>query len=122
MKVKIPVNVIGSSKGVKRGGIVEHFAWDLEVKCLPMNIPENITVDISDLDIGEDIYVKDIPINEKFTINESDDKLIIGILGKREEEEVVAPEESVEEAKTESSEGTDDKSSGKDSDKEDSKK
>jgi len=61
IKVNVPVQVKGEAVGVKQeGGSLEHLLWEVEVECLPTNIPKEIQVDITALKLGEAIYVKDI--------------------------------------------------------------
>jgi len=61
IKVNLPVETKGEAAGVKQeGGSLEHILWEIEVECLPTNIPKNIEVDISALKMGEAIHVRDI--------------------------------------------------------------
>lgn len=60
--VKVEIHLIGEPDGVKnQGGILEHVARELEVSCLPADIPEEIRVDVSHLVIGTAVHVSDIP-------------------------------------------------------------
>ena len=61
IKVNVPIETKGDAIGVKQeGGSLEHLLWEIEVECLPTNIPKHIEVDISALKMGEAIHVKDI--------------------------------------------------------------
>ena len=61
IKVNLPVETKGEAAGVKQeGGSLEHILWEIEVECLPTNIPKSIEVDITALKMGEAIHVKDI--------------------------------------------------------------
>ena len=61
IKVNLPIETKGEAFGVKQeGGSLEHILWEIEVECLPTNIPKNIEVDISSLKMGEAIHIKDI--------------------------------------------------------------
>ncbi|MEI6831572.1 MAG: 50S ribosomal protein L25 [Candidatus Omnitrophota bacterium] len=61
IKVNVPVETKGEAVGVKQeGGSLEHLLWEIEVECLPTNIPKNIEVDITSLKLGEAIHIKDI--------------------------------------------------------------
>lgn len=64
VKVSVPVNLIGSSKGVLRGGRLIKKFRKLLVKGLVENIPEQIEVDISELDIGDAIKISDLNIDD----------------------------------------------------------
>ena len=61
IKVNVPVETKGEAVGVKQeGGSLEHILWEIEVECLPTNIPKNIEVDVTALKMGEAIHIKDI--------------------------------------------------------------
>ena len=60
IKVDVPVESKGESKGVKEGGVLEHILWQVEVECLPTQIPEKIDARIDALEIGDSIHVKDL--------------------------------------------------------------
>ena len=63
LKISVPLSSKGEPVGVKiDGGILEHIMWELEVECLPADIPEKIEIDVSNLKIGESLHVKDIPV------------------------------------------------------------
>lgn len=79
IEIEIPVVLEGQAKGVKEGGIIQHSLHKLHVSCLPGNIPEHITVNISDLALGHAVHVKDISIpGVKFLHNE--DAIIVSIV------------------------------------------
>jgi len=56
----VPVRLLGAAPGVKAGGILQQATSEIEVRCLPDQIPETIDVDISALDIGDSIHLRDI--------------------------------------------------------------
>lgn len=59
--VKVPVVLHGEPKGVKQqGGILEFLHKEIEVECLPTAIPEHVDIDVSGLELGQAIYVKDV--------------------------------------------------------------
>jgi large subunit ribosomal protein L25 len=61
IKVNVPITVKGESVGVKQeGGSLEHILWDIEIECLPTQIPKDIEVDISSLKLKDSIHVKDL--------------------------------------------------------------
>lgn len=61
IKIKVPISAKGEPIGVKRdNGSLDHVMWELEVTCLPTQIPQNIEVEVSHLAIGDNIYVKDL--------------------------------------------------------------
>ena len=67
--LNVPVNVVGKSEGVEKGGTLEVIRRSLAVICLPGNIPESITVDISSLDIGDSIHVSQIVTDDDVKLN-----------------------------------------------------
>ena len=63
LKVNVPLASKGEAVGVKvDGGILEHVMWELQVECLPTDIPEKIEADITNLKIGDSLHVKDIAV------------------------------------------------------------
>ncbi|MBC2715816.1 MAG: 50S ribosomal protein L25 [Desulfobacteraceae bacterium] len=72
----VPIVTTGTSKGVEAGGILQIIRRELDVNCLPTEIPKQITIDITDLDIGDSIHVDEIelegdveiPFDANFTI------------------------------------------------------
>ena len=65
--VEIPVHLLGKPEGVKMGGILEQVQRTIQIQCLPGDIPRGIDVDVSALQIGDSIHVKDLTV-EKFKI------------------------------------------------------
>ena len=76
--VSLPVSIVGTSPGVLRGGKLHKKLRRLTVKGLLNNIPEKITVDISPLDIGNSIRVKDIKI-ENLTLLDKEASIVVGV-------------------------------------------
>lgn len=60
IRVNVPVIVTGKSKGVELGGMLQIIRRELEVYCYPDNIPETVTIDITELDKGDSVHVEDI--------------------------------------------------------------
>lgn len=61
IKVNVPIETSGEAAGVKQeGGSLEQLLWEIEVECLPTNIPEKIEVDVTALKMGEAVHVKDL--------------------------------------------------------------
>lgn len=70
VNVKVPLHFVNesSSKGVKLGGgIVVHTMTELEISCLPGNLPEYIEVDLADMDIGDTLHISDLKLPEGVT-------------------------------------------------------
>ena len=64
INVSIPIVTVGKSKGVEVGGMLQLVRRELEVLCLPNEIPEFIEVDVSNLDIGDSLHVDEIELGE----------------------------------------------------------
>jgi len=95
--VEVPVEVKGEAKGIKLGGVLERPLWNVEVECLPRDIPENIIVDISDLDIGHSIHIADLKVPEGVEITADPKEVVASITAPIKEEEIVEEAEVVEE-------------------------
>ena len=80
------VDLEGEAIGAKEGGVVQQPLFELSVTAKVSEFPENITVDISNLNIGDSLSVGDIRNNQPFTINHEDDEVIVSILAPRVEE------------------------------------
>jgi large subunit ribosomal protein L25 len=94
--VTVPVVVKGESKGVKQqGGLLDFVTREIEVECLPANIPENITVDVSEMMLHDSIRVRDLPVDPKWkAISEGDTMLVHIVMPKAEEEPAAATAEA----------------------------
>ena len=93
IRVEVPVVLAGESVGVKsKGGILEQPLRQLFVECLPLNIPERITVDVSALDIGDAIHVRDLTVGEGVRILEDAGRVVTSVVALA-AEEVAAPVE-----------------------------
>jgi large subunit ribosomal protein L25 len=62
IRASIPVETTGEAAGVKGGGILEQSVRSLHVECLPKDLPETISIDVSALNVGDSIHVKDIQL------------------------------------------------------------
>ena len=90
LQVNVHVELVGTPVGVKvQGGIVDWVTRELEVECLPSDIPERITVDISNLEIGKHVRVAEIKAPDKVKILTEPDIVIAHVVAPRAEE--VAP-------------------------------
>lgn len=88
----VPLHFIGEDKalGVKEGGVVSHNMSDVEISCLPANLPEYLEVNVTDLKMNETIHLSDIKLPEGVEIvalTHEDDKSVVSIHMPRAEEE-----------------------------------
>ncbi len=97
--VEVPVHVVGEAPGMKVGGVIEHHLWDVEVECLPSDVPDTIEADISNLELGDGLRVGDLAIPPAVTVLTNTDELVLAVVTPqilRVEEEEVPAEEVVE--------------------------
>ncbi|MFA5261655.1 MAG: 50S ribosomal protein L25 [Candidatus Omnitrophota bacterium] len=88
IEVKVGLVAKGDAPGVKKNhGSLEHHMWDLEVICLPMNIPQHIDVDISALEIGDSVYVKNLVLPEGVRTKEDPESVVCTVIPPMREEE-----------------------------------
>jgi large subunit ribosomal protein L25 len=109
INVMVPVATTGKSPGVEIGGILQVVRREMEVLCLPGEIPDSIEVDVSELGIGDSIHVSEIPVAENIEIPAEVDFTVVTVISPKaglveeeeaegEEEEAVEEAEGVEEA------------------------
>ena len=85
LEVEVGLRIVGKSKGVEKGGMLQEARRDLTIRCLPRNIPEYIEVDISGLDIGDSIHVRDLHLPEEIRILNDLQTTIISVVAPIEE-------------------------------------
>jgi len=89
LKVSVPIFLVGEAEGVKQeGGILEQLLREIEIECLPSDIPKSIEVDISHLVFGVEVRVENIPHSEKLKFLTDPRQMIAHITSVKEE---VAP-------------------------------
>jgi len=101
MRVRVPVHTVGDPQGVKiQGGVFEVVSRDVEIECLPMDIPEEFRVDVSGLMIGKQLRFSDLPLDSaKIKLVSEARTVIAHVVAPRKEEEV-APEAAAAAAAT----------------------
>ncbi len=62
IQVHVPLHFVGKAAGVVRGGILQPVVREIEVECLPLDIPEFFNVEVSGLDIGDAVHIEDLPM------------------------------------------------------------
>jgi large subunit ribosomal protein L25 len=90
LRVTVPVVISGSAIGVKEGGLLDQAHHELHIECLPGNIPDSITIDVTDLKVGESVHVSEITLPEGIVILDQPKIPVVSILGKAKEEETAA--------------------------------
>ena len=67
IQVNVPLHFVGKAVGVVRGGILQPIVREIEVECLPLDIPQFFNVEVSELDIGDAVHVEDLQMPENVT-------------------------------------------------------
>ena len=99
VEVEVPIKPVGKAKGVEiGGGVLEMIQRTISIKCLPLSIPKEIEVDISDLDVGDALHVSDLTPPEGVEFTEPPETTLITVVGATVQAEEVAEEEEIEEA------------------------
>lgn len=81
LRVSIPVDLTGEAVGVLQGdGVQDHLIREIEVECLPSDIVDSITADVSGLDVGQYLLVRDLDVPETITVLTDGDIAVVGIL------------------------------------------
>lgn len=94
LRLTIPVIVKGEPKGVKQqGGILEFIRREIEIECLPADIPENVEIDVSELMLHQGIRVREIATTAKWKAVSDVDMMLVHVIMPK-AEEVAAPAEA----------------------------
>lgn len=89
--VKVPIEIVGIAKGVKAdAGILDVVTREIEIECLPANIPAHLSVDVTELSIGDAIRIAELPAVEGVTIVDNPEKVVVHVTHPTREEEPVA--------------------------------
>ena len=92
IQVRVPLHFVGKAEGVVRGGILQPVVREVEVECLPLDIPEFFNVEVSGLDIGDSIHIEDLAMPAGVTaIFESNFALVTVVPPTVEEAPAAAP-------------------------------
>jgi len=109
----IPVRLVGNSIGVKLGGNLQRNKRKLRIKALPTNLPDYIEIDITDLNIGDRVYITELE-NESYTFLHPDNTVVCQV--RRARAAIVDEVESDEDEETEGEESEDSKGEDKSKD------
>jgi large subunit ribosomal protein L25 len=98
LRVSVPIELIGEAAGVKQeGGILEQMLREVEIECLPADIPSHIDVDVSELTFGKVLRVSDLPHSEKIKFLSDENQPVAHVTSVK-EEVVATPEAAAAEA------------------------
>ncbi len=99
VEVEVSIKPVGKAKGVEiGGGVLEMIQRTITIRCLPLAIPKEIEVDISDLDVGDAIHISDLTPPEGVEFTEPPETTLITVVGATVQAEEVEEEEELEEA------------------------
>lgn len=100
---RVPIALVGEedSVGLRAGGTLQHTLWEIEVECLPQDLPDHIIADVSSIDIGENVRVGDLKRIPKVTVLTDESDPVLTILAPRLIAEEKVEEEGVAEAAVE---------------------
>lgn len=91
LRVKVPVLTVGEPKGVKlQGGLHELITREIEIECLPDDIPESFTMDVSELMLGQSIRASDVPVSGSIKLLSPPESVISHVVAIKVEAEPVA--------------------------------
>ena len=80
IQVHVPLHFVGKAAGVVRGGILQPVVREIEVECLPMDIPEFFNVDVSALDIGDSVHIEELPMPEGITLTYESNFALVSVV------------------------------------------
>ncbi len=97
VRVSVPVVTVGESVGVKtEGGFVDFITREIEIECLPKDIPEHIEIDISELHLRQSFKVGEVTVPDEITLVSDPDSILVHIEVPTKEEEIEVEEEEEE--------------------------
>jgi large subunit ribosomal protein L25 len=80
IQVSVPIHVTGKAHGVELGGILDHSLRELELFCLPTAIPKEVTVDVSTLEVGQSLHVRDLVLPEGVELRSDPDLSVVSVV------------------------------------------
>jgi len=92
VSAEVPIETVGEAVGVKvHGGLLEHILRYLEVECLPADLPQVIEVDVTNLDVGQSLHVRELKLPPGVEAITDAEQTVVAVVESRVEEEVVEP-------------------------------
>ncbi|MHC1788646.1 50S ribosomal protein L25/general stress protein Ctc [Solidesulfovibrio sp.] len=80
IEVHVPIEVVGKSKGQVKGGTLEIYRETIEIICLPLAIPDKIVIDITNIDINENIQIADVALPEGVKAVYENNYAVLGVI------------------------------------------
>jgi large subunit ribosomal protein L25 len=99
VRVQVPIELMGTAAGVKnQGGVLDFISREIEIECLPGNIPQKIELDVSELEVGQHLEVKDLDLPADLDLLEETDRVVVSVAHSRVATTVETAEAEAEEA------------------------
>ncbi len=95
IKIKVPIVIVKEAIGVLRdSGVLERIMWELEIECLPTQIPQDIQIDVSGMEVGHVKTVEDLKLPAGIKVLSDPEQIVVSVAAKKAVEEVTAPAEA----------------------------
>ncbi|MCJ8281076.1 MAG: 50S ribosomal protein L25/general stress protein Ctc [Rivularia sp. ALOHA_DT_140] len=99
--VEVPLNFVGDSIGVKQeGGILDTVITQMQLNCLPENIPDTIDIDVTNLHVGDSLHVNEIVLPEGVSLTAESEEVVVSVLPPQVSAKTEAEEETTEETES----------------------
>ena len=80
LELVVPVNIVGEAAGVKEGGVLEQILTELNISCMPRNIPESIDIDVSNFELGTNLTVGEVVLPEGVSVMDDPERIVFSIV------------------------------------------
>ena len=91
IQASVRVVLLGQAEGVKKGGILEHLLREVEIECVAKKMPESVVLDVSQLELGHSLHVRDLVLEEDIHVLTDPARTVVSVVPPRLREEEVAP-------------------------------
>jgi large subunit ribosomal protein L25 len=92
IEVEVPLHLVGTAIGLMSGGIVDHQLREIKVACLPTAIPESFSLDVTGLNVGDSLHVRDVSLPAGVKLVSDPSLSVVSVVAPKAEEEAVTPE------------------------------
>lgn len=87
MDADVPVTIVGDAIGVKEGGVMQQAVYELSVRALPQELPDQIEVNVEELDVNDALLVKDLTAGDNYEFNNEPEEVVVSVTPPDEEPE-----------------------------------
>jgi len=88
IETSVSVVLVGQAEGVKKGGILEHLLRELEIECVAEKMPESVTLDVTHLELGHSLHVRDLALDKDIHVLTDPDRTVAAVVPPKLREEV----------------------------------